>query len=71
MYKRLGRERETKATRQRVVEKIEIARLSVDVEIIRLREATQLCEAKTTRLVAKKKLEQQEMLREFNEANRI
>jgi len=60
LYERLGREREAEA-----------ARLSADARVIRLREATRLREAKAARLATKKKLEQQEMLREFNEANRI
>jgi len=71
LYERLDRERKAKIARQRVVEKIEIAQLFANVEIIRLRETTRLREAKTIQLAIKKKLEQQEMLREFNEINRI
>ena len=71
LYERLGRERETKATRQRAVKEAEVARLFANARVIRLREATRLRKAEVAQLVIEKELEQQEMLREFNEANRI
>lgn len=59
------------ATQQRTIKKAYQTQFVADSKIIRFRETIYLCEIETIRIAYKKKVAQQEKLREFNKINCI